>query len=138
MGEFRVTAEEVSVDEVLATLRTPEIGALASFVGVVRGETEGQGVDHLEFEAYVEMAEQNLEEIGAEIQERWPAVRGVSIVHRTGRLEVGETVVVVAVAAGRRAPVFDALSYAIDRLKEITPIWKKEVRQGGAEWRSES
>ena len=83
------------------------------------------------------MAERTLQQVGQEVQERWPEVRQVAIVHRTGRLEIGETAVVIALSAAHRRQVFDALRYAIDRLKEIAPIWKKEVWADGAEWKSE-
>ena len=76
-------------------------------------------------------------EIGAEVQVQWPEVREVAIVHRTGRLKVGETAIVIALCAAHRRQLFDALHYAIDRIKEIVPIWKKEVWADGAEWKSE-
>ena len=134
---FEVTTEDVSVDEVVARLVDPAIGAVITFVGVVRGETEGCSVQYLEYEAYPEMAEQVLRQIGDEIRARWETIREVAIVHRVGRLQVGETAVVIALSAAHRPEVFDAVRYAIDRLKEIAPIWKKEVWTGGAEWRSE-
>ena len=137
MDEYGITTEAISVDDVIAGLRSPDIGAVATFVGVVRGETDGRRVDHLQYEAYPEMAEETLRQIGGEIRERWPSIQGVSIVHRTGRLEVGETAVVIAVSAAHRPEVFDALRYAIDRLKEVSPIWKKEICEDGAEWMSE-
>ena len=137
MDEYGITTEAISVDDVIAGLRSPDIGAVATFVGVVRGETDGRRVDHLQYEAYPEMAEETLRQIGGEIRERWPSIQGVSIVHRTGRLEVGETAVVIAVSAAHRPEVFDALRYAIDRLKEVSPIWKKEICEDGAEWISE-
>ena len=94
-------------------------------------------MQYLEYEAYPEMAEQVLRQIGDEIRARWETIREVAIVHRAGRLQVGETAVVIALSAAHRPEVFDAVRYAIDRLKEIAPIWKKEVWAGGAEWRSE-
>jgi molybdopterin synthase catalytic subunit len=137
MKLFEVTAGEISVDEVTARLADPAIGAVATFVGVVRGETDGREVRHLEYEAYPEMAEKTLRQIGDEIQTRWGTIRQVAIVHRVGRLQVGEIAVVIAISAAHRHDVFDALHYAIDRLKEIVPIWKKEVWADGAEWKSE-
>jgi molybdopterin synthase catalytic subunit len=137
VSEYRITTEAISLDGVVAGLGGRAIGAVATFVGVVRGKTGGRRVDHLEYEAYSDMAEETLRQIGAEIRERWPSIQGVSIVHRTGRLEVGETAVVIAVSAAHRVDVFDALRYAIDRLKEVAPIWKREVGEGGAQWRSE-
>ncbi len=83
------------------------------------------------------MAEKVLQQIAGEVRQRWPDVHEVAIVHRVGHLEVGETVIVIAISAAHRAQMFDALHYAIDRIKEIAPIWKKEVWADGAEWRSE-
>ena len=137
MKLFEITTEEISADEVIARLADPAIGAVITFVGVVRGTTEGRQVRYLEYEAYPEMAEETLFQIGDEVRARWNAVREVAIVHRVGRLQVGETAVVIALSAAHRREVFDAVHYAIDRLKEIVPIWKKEVWADGAEWRSE-
>ena len=134
MKRFEITQDAISVDEVAARLADPAIGALVTFVGVVRGETDGRPVQALEYEAYPEMAEQVLAQIGAEVQARWPGVRDVAVVHRVGRLDVGETSVVITLAAAHRAGVFDALRYAIERLKEIAPIWKKEIGPDGASW----
>jgi molybdopterin synthase catalytic subunit len=134
---FEVSDQAISVDEVVFRLADPAIGAIATFVGVVRGETDGREVLYLEYEAYPEMAERTLRQVGEEVCARWPEVRQVAIVHRTGRLEIGETAVVIALSASHRRQVFDALHYAIDRVKEIVPIWKKEVWTDGSEWRSE-
>ena len=134
---FEIRMETISVDEVVARLADPAIGAVATFVGVVRGETDGREVHHLEYEAYPQMAEDKLRQIGDEMRTRWETICGVAIVHRVGRLPVGETAVVIAISAAHRSGLFDALHYAIDRLKEIVPIWKKEVWADGEEWRSE-
>jgi len=141
MKLFEITTEEVSVDEVVGRLADPGVGAVVTFVGVVRGETDGpEGrnvVRCLEYEAYPEMAEEMLRQIGDEIHARWKTIREVAIVHRVGRLQVGETAVVIALSAAHRHEVFDAVHYGIDRLKEIVPLWKKEVWTDGVEWRSE-
>ena len=134
---FEITTDELSVDEVVARLADPANGAVATFIGVVRDTTDGRAVHHLEYEAYPDMAEGMLHQIGDEIRARWTTIREVAIVHRTGQLPVGETAVVIALSAAHRPEVFDALRYAIDRLKEIVPIWKKEVWADGAEWKSE-
>jgi molybdopterin synthase catalytic subunit len=134
---FEVTGQAISVDRVISRLADPSIGAVATFVGVVRGDTDGRETRYLEYEAYPEMAEATLKQVGQEVQARWPEIRQVAIVHRTGRLEIGETAVVIALSAAHRQQVFDALHYAIDRIKEIVPIWKKEVWVDGAEWKSE-
>jgi molybdopterin synthase catalytic subunit len=134
---FEITTEEISADEVIGRLADPAIGAVVTFVGVVRGTTDGREVQHLEYEAYPQMAEETLRQVGEEIRAQWKTIREVSIVHRVGRLEVGETAVVIAVSAAHRKETFDAVHYAIDRVKEIVPIWKKEMWTDGAEWRSE-
>lgn len=138
MRLFEITSHPLSADEVISRLAEPAIGAVVTFVGVVRGETDGRPVRYLEYEAYPEMAEAVLAQIGDEIRARWPSIRRVAIVHRVGRLQVGETAVVIALSAAHRSEMFDALRYAIDRLKEIAPIWKKEVWAEGEEWRSET
>lgn len=137
MKLFEVTPDPISTDDVIARLADPAVGAIATFVGVVRGETDGRQTLYLKYEAYPDMAESTLAQIGGEIQERWPSIRQVAIVHRIGRLEIGETATVIAVSAAHRPDVFDALHYAIDRLKEIVPIWKKEVWADGEAWKSE-
>jgi molybdopterin synthase catalytic subunit len=138
MKLFEVTTQPLSVDEVVARVADPGNGAVITFVGVVRDNTEGRQVHFLEYEAYPEMAEETLRQIGDEVRQRWKSVRGVAIVHRVGRLQIGEASVVIAISAGHRPEVFDAVHYAIDRLKEIVPIWKKEVWADGSEWRSEA
>ena len=134
---YRVTRDVLSVDEVVAGVTDAAVGAVVTFVGVVRGTSEGRQVRYLEYEAYPEMAERTLAQIGEEVRARWPEILRVAIVHRVGRLEIGETAVVIALAAAHRPGVFDALRFAIDRLKEIVPIWKKEVWADGEEWKSE-
>jgi molybdopterin synthase catalytic subunit len=134
---FEITPDPISADDIIARLADPAVGAIATFVGVVRGETEGRKTLYLEYEAYPDMAETTLAQIGDEIQERWPSIRQVAIAHRVGRLEIGETATVIAVSAAHRLDVFVALHYAIDRLKEIVPIWKKEVWADGEAWKSE-
>lgn len=136
-GRYEITSDPLVVDTIVAQLADPAMGAVVTFVGVVRCETGGREVLHLEYEAYPQMAEQVLEQIAGEVRSRWPEIRDVVIIHRVGRLEIGETAVVIALSAAHRAQLFDALHYTIDRVKEIAPIWKKEVWTDGAEWRSE-
>lgn len=136
-NHYQITPEPISVDQVVGTLVDPAVGAIATFVGVVRGLTGARETLYLEYEAYPEMAERTLAQVGGEVQAHWPEIRQVAIVHRTGRLEIGETAVVIALSAAHRRQVFDALHYAIDRIKQIVPIWKKEVWADGAEWKSE-
>jgi molybdopterin synthase catalytic subunit len=111
----------------------PEDGAVCLFLGVVRNENGGRPVRHLEYEAYEEMARPLMEEIAAEARRRWP-VTEVHIVHRLGRLEIGEPSVAVSVAAPHRAAAFEACRYAIDTLKATVPIWKKEFYADGEIW----
>ena len=111
----------------------PRDGAMSLFVGVVRDENRGRRVAHLEYEAYEEMALPLLEEIGAETA-RLFAVTDVRLVHRLGRIEIGEASVAVSVSSPHRAEAFAACRAMIDRLKQRVPIWKKEVGDDGAEW----
>ncbi len=149
---FEITEAPLSLDDVAGRVAAPNRGAVTVFAGLVRGETDlaspyaaappaGSGdeqgrlrTDYLEYEAYAEMAETVMAQIGAEVQERWPQIAAVSMVHRVGRIEVGEPSVVIAVAAAHRKGTFDACSYAIERLKAIVPIWKKEVGRDGQWW----
>lgn len=133
----KVTDREIPVDEIVSRLSSPEIGGIATFVGIVRGIEEGERIFHLEYEAYPEMAEAELERICADVKERWKTIAGVVIVHRIGRVPVGETAVVIGIAAAHREELFDALRYAIDQVKESVPIWKKEFGEKGERWISE-
>ena len=111
------------------------IGAVVTFAGVVRDNNLGRQVGYLEYEAYPEMAETKMQQVVDEARERWPAIRGVAVVHRTGHLEIGEMAVLVAVGAPHRGDgAFEAARYIIDRTKEIVPIWKKESWADGEEW----
>ena len=130
---FRVTEEPIDLTVVEAAVADPAAGAVVSFAGTVRDHARGQEVTLLEYEAYPEAAEKMLAQVGDEISARWD-VRRVAIVHRFGRLAVGEVSVAIAVSSAHRAEAFDACRYAIDRIKEIVPIWKKEVYAGGAAW----
>jgi molybdopterin synthase catalytic subunit len=134
---FEITTEALSVDDVVARLEAPAIGGVGLFVGVVRGQTEARETLYLEYEAYPEMAETELQRIGEEIRQRWRTIREVAIVHRIGRLHIGDIIVVIAVSSAHRQELFEATHYAIDRLKEIVPVWRKEVWAGGEAWKSE-
>jgi molybdopterin synthase catalytic subunit len=114
-------------------VRADADGAVDIFVGVVRDNSNGRRVLFLEYEAYPEMAEQVFRQIAREIADRWGTER-VAIHHRVGQLKIGEASVVIAVAAPHRAQAFEACRYAIERIKEIAPIWKKEHFEGGAVW----
>ena len=116
-----------------ACARRDSSGAVASFIGVVREEHQGIQVDHLVYEAYPPMAEREMARIAAAARERW-RVDVIAIVHRVGRLEIGEASVVVVVAAPHRREALEACAFAIEKLKQDVPIWKKEYSADGAEW----
>ena len=135
---FEITDQAISVDRVIARLADPANGAVATFVGVVRGQTEGRETLCLEYEAYPEMAQQMLAQVGEEVQAQWPEIRQIAVLHRVGHLDVGETAIIIALCAAHRRQVFEALHYAIDRIKSVVPIWKKEITADGAKWKSEA
>ncbi|CAN5244087.1 molybdenum cofactor biosynthesis protein MoaE [soil metagenome] len=131
---FRIVEEPIDVGALILEAQQPDCGAVATFVGTTRvDESSGASVEYLEYEAYRPMADRKLEEIGAEIRERWE-VGHVAIVHRLGRVDPGEASVVIVVATSRRGPAFEASRYAIERIKEIVPIWKREVWSDGYVW----
>ncbi len=130
---FRVTTEVLDPREVEAVVSSNDTGAIVTFIGTVRDNARGQVVSALEYEAYGPAAEKMLAKIADEIQEKWGLTR-VAIVHRTGLLQVGEASVVISISSKHRDEAFDACRYAIVRLKEIVPIWKKEFYADGAVW----
>ena len=130
---IRLTAEPLDVHLTEVAVAHAGAGAICSFTGVVRDNNRGEAVTHLEYEAYGGMAERQMRRIADEIAERWPGTR-VAMVHRTGRLEIGEASVVISVSAPRRADAFDGCRHAIERLKQSVPIWKKEFARSGAVW----
>jgi molybdopterin synthase catalytic subunit len=131
---FGIVEKPVDVSRLIVEAFRPDCGAVTTFIGTTRiDESSGARVEYLEYEAYRPMADRKLEEIGAEIKDRWE-VRHVSIVHRLGRVDPGEPSVVIVVAAPRRGPAFEASQYAIERIKEIVPIWKREVWSDGYVW----
>lgn len=123
------------IDEVRLAkhVKAPEDGAVATFDGIVRDHSHGRRTLYLEYEAYEAMALGKMRDIGAEMHRRF-AIHRVAMVHRLGRLEIGETSVFIAVSAGHRAAAFEACRYAIDTLKKTVPIWKKEHFADGAVW----
>ncbi len=123
----------LSLDEVMAAVTAPEQGGIVTFTGCVRRQGQLSQVDHLEYEAFVPMAEQVLAAIADEIENEWPGVR-VAIQHRTGTLVVGQPAVIIAASAPHRAEAFEACRAAIERLKQRAPIWKKETGADGAVW----
>ena len=132
-GTFRLSAGPLSLDAVVAEVRTDEAGAIATFVGTTRSESRGRSVQYLEYEAYEGMAERVMREIATGLKERYDLC-DIAIHHRTGRVEIGEPSVVIAVSAPHRGDALGACKDAIDTLKEQVPLWKKEVYEGGDEW----
>jgi molybdopterin synthase catalytic subunit len=131
---FRLTRDAIDYAALTESVRSPHCGAVVLFLGTVRDLTGEQVTVFLDYEAYAPMAEKKLAEIEAEVRRRWP-VGGVAMVHRLGRLGVGEVSVAVAVSCPHRADAFDACRFAVDTLKELVPIWKKEnAPDGTGEW----
>jgi molybdopterin synthase catalytic subunit len=128
-----ITQQPLDLGAFVKRVAFPGAGAIITFSGVVRDNARGKAVKYLEYEAYAEMAEQSLRDIIGEIRERWADTR-VAIGHRIGRLRIGETSLVIAVAAPHRAEGFAASRYAIERIKAILPVWKKEFALDGASW----
>ncbi len=133
-----ITSRELDLDDLLVQLTLPTTGAACVFSGMVRSMTR-RGVSretaYLEYEAYLPMADAKLHQVAEEIRQRWPSVEGIGIIQRIGRLNPGTaTVLVACTAAHRDTGVFEAARYGIDRLKEIVPVWKREVGTGGEWW----
>ncbi len=132
-ARFAVTTDPLDERDAVRAIEAQGAGALVTFVGRVRARSRGRDVTRLDYEAYPEMALRVFEQIAAEVRERVRIV-DVAIHHRIGTLDVGETSVVIAIAAEHRDQAFDACRYAIDRLKQIAPIWKKEHGPDGSSW----
>ena len=132
-GEVRIVREPIATQAVLAALKRPEDGAAVVFEGIVRDNTRGRRTLYLDYEAYEAMALKQMEGLAAGARERF-AVRDISIMHRLGRLEIGETSVLVVVASAHRGVAFEACRWIIDTLKKTVPIWKKEYFEDGAVW----
>ena len=131
---YRVVGEALSPDAIAAEVDDPGAGGIVIFSGVVRNETGGRPVKFLEYEAHAPMAETKMREIGADVRARWAGVKRVVILHRIGRLEIGESSVLIAVSAAHRGDAFEACRYAIDTLKRTVPVWKKEHFEDGEVW----
>ena len=141
-----ITEDELTLDALVARVTLPSTGAAAVFSGIVRGVTSRHGSTqaergeahetlYLEYEAYQPMAEAKMRQVADEIRSRWPSVEGIAIVQRVGRLyPKTPTVLIICTAAHRDTGVFEAARYGIDRLKEIVPVWKKEVSPDGEFW----
>lgn len=130
---FEVTSEPLSVDELVREVLTEGDGAVVTFVGTVRDNSKGRKVLALEYEAYGEMAEAEMERIGLEMLSKW-GLHGIAMRHRVGQLAIGEASVIIAVAAPHRQEAFAACSEALDMLKATVPVWKKEYFEDGEVW----
>jgi len=131
---FAVVDRPLSPDDIAARVDDPGAGGVVIFSGVVRNQTDGRPVKFLEYEAHAPMAEAKMREIGAAIRARWSGVKRVAMLHRIGRLEIGESSVLIAVSAAHRGDAFEACRYAIDTLKRTVPVWKKEHFEDGEVW----
>ena len=132
-GTVRLSEEPLSLDAAVDEVRTRAAGAIATFIGTTRVESRGRNVRHLDYEAYEGMAEQVMAAIAADLEQRYDILE-IAIHHRTGRVDIGEASVVIAVSAKHRQDALAACKDAIDTLKEQVPLWKKEVYEGGEEW----
>lgn len=135
LQRVEITDQPIDPRSVTQSIYHPEDGGVVTFEGIVRNHAEGRSVQYLEYEAYPEMAVSQMRVILKEIQEKW-GVSHAAIVHRIGHLEIGDVAVVVAVGSPHRREAFEACHYAMNRIKETVPIWKKEFYHDGAEWKS--
>lgn len=136
---YRLTNDPIDHDALIAAITTPDTGAVCLFTGMVRGRTDREGhlpqVAALEYEAYEPMALAKMRQVAQEIRARWQGVQGIAIVQRIGRLNAGENTVLIACSSAHRdSGCFEAARYGIDRLKEIVPVWKKEIGTDGEQW----
>jgi molybdopterin synthase catalytic subunit len=130
---FEIAKDAIDIQSVIDKVVQRDAGAITTFIGTVRELTKGKKTLYLVYEAYEPMAVKKLEQIGAEIKERWEGAE-VAITHRVGKLDITEVAVVIAVSTPHRADAYEANRYAIERIKEIVPIWKKEHWEDGQEW----
>jgi molybdopterin synthase catalytic subunit len=130
---FEIVEQAIDVEAVTAAVADSATGATVAFIGTTRDHNDGRSVTQLEYEAYPEMALAEMRRIGATALQRWPIAK-IAIVHRLGIVPIGEASVVIAVSSAHRGAAFEACHFAIDRLKEVVPIWKKEHFEGGTVW----
>lgn len=130
---IRVTGDELRTEEAVAAVESPAAGAVNVFLGVVRDNNLGRRVDHLVYDAYPSMAEKVMREIAEEAKARFDLL-DCAVLHRTGRLEIGETSLLIAVSSGHRAASFEGGHWLVNEIKKRVPVWKKEVWEDGEEW----
>ena len=133
MKFFEISQEPINTQSVIDKVVQREAGAITTFIGTVRELTHGKKTLYLIYEAYEPMAVKKLEQIGQEIEEKWSGSK-VAITHRVGKLDITDIAVVIAVSTPHRADSYEANRYAIERIKQIVPIWKKEHWEDGQEW----
>ncbi|MDQ0496430.1 molybdenum cofactor biosynthesis protein MoaE [Paenibacillus brasilensis] len=133
MSIFEIVTEPIVPQTYADYVLRPEAGAVTVFTGHVREWTEGVRTLYLAYEAYVPMAQKKLAEIGHGIEQKWKGTR-VAIAHRIGELQIGDIAVVIAVSSPHRSDAYEANEYAIERIKEIVPIWKQEIWEDGTQW----
>ena len=129
----KITQETINVQELTDFVADPGAGAMSTFVGTTRDTNEGREVVRLEYECYPGMAEKEMTKIGEQALARWPILK-IAMIHRLGRVDIGEASVAIAVSSSHRHAAFEACHYAINTLKETVPIWKKELYEGGQVW----
>lgn len=130
---FEITEEPIQIEQVLNKVKRREAGANALFVGTVREWTRGKRTIYLQYEAYAFMAVKMFEQISKEIQDKWPQAK-IAITHRMGHLDITDAAVAIAVSTPHRKEAYEANEYAIERIKQIVPIWKKEHWENGETW----
>lgn len=128
-----ITEESINTLEIIAAVQADGAGAINVFIGTVRNQTQAKPVVQLDFEAYDSMAIKKMQEIANQAAAKW-SIQKVAIVHRKGSLQIGDAAVVIAVSTPHRKASFEACEYIIDTLKEVVPIWKKEIFEDGAVW----
>ncbi|UOQ85315.1 molybdenum cofactor biosynthesis protein MoaE [Gracilibacillus salinarum] len=130
---FEIVEDPIDTKDIIQKVEDRNAGAITTFIGTVREMTGEKRTIYLEYQAYKPMAEKMLEQIGQEINDRWPGTH-VAITHRIGSLAIADIAVVIAVSSPNRKPAYEANEYAIERIKQIVPIWKKEQWEDGAAW----
>lgn len=130
---IRVTSEPLDTAEAVAHVASPQAGAINVFLGVVRDNNLDRRVDHLVYDAYDAMAEKVMREIATEAKDRFGLI-GCAVLHRTGRLEIGDTSLLIAISSGHRAESFEGGHWLVNEIKKRVPVWKKEVWENGEEW----
>ncbi|MEQ2528763.1 molybdenum cofactor biosynthesis protein MoaE [Robertmurraya yapensis] len=133
MNYYEISKEPIDIQAIIDKVVQRDAGAITTFIGTVRELTKGKKTLFLIYEAYESMAVKKLAQIGQEIEEKWPNSK-VAITHRVGKLDITDIAVVIAVSTPHRADAYEANRYAIERIKEIVPIWKKEHWEDGEEW----